>query len=215
MLSPGVWRILAWALVLVRPISCMRQVPQCILPSICMPYNVHTQHVHATGSQVCTSPGCLRVSRRLGGHTRGDDVRVVLLPVQMRMMPWLLQACWPSQAAAMLTAVDGHAGVAAAANRMTKDPVCFSSSGELLLHGPLLWDWRSPRAVHSFDVFSDTPGSGSFHPYGLELILNSEVAGCPLPHAVCVVADRDVLRCIGLWPACMGTLAPGGRPCSC
>ena len=63
----------------------------------------------------------------------------------------------------------------AAASRVVKDTVCFNLGGDLLLHGPLLWDWRCPRTLHCFDVFSDTPGSGSFHPGGLEIILNSEV----------------------------------------
>lgn len=64
----------------------------------------------------------------------------------------------------------------AASGRLTKDTICFNGAGDLLLHGPLLWDWRCPQRLHCFDVFSDSPGSGSFSPSGLEVVLNSEVS---------------------------------------
>ncbi|KAK9813653.1 hypothetical protein WJX73_001935 [Symbiochloris irregularis] len=79
--------------------------------------------------------------------------------------PWILED----------TVLNNAAVTAAASGRLSKDTVCFNGAGDLLLHGPLLWDWRCPQRVHCFDVFSDTPGSGSFQPSGLEVVLNSEV----------------------------------------
>mmetsp|Transcript_28173 Transcript_28173/g.53657 ORF Transcript_28173/g.53657 Transcript_28173/m.53657 type:complete len:597 (+) Transcript_28173:1-1791(+) len=43
----------------------------------------------------------------------------------------------------------------------------------LLLWGGLLWDLRIPQPVHRFDMLSD--GGGCFHPFGNEVIMNSEV----------------------------------------
>ncbi|GFR42555.1 hypothetical protein Agub_g3434, partial [Astrephomene gubernaculifera] len=51
---------------------------------------------------------------------------------------------------------------------------CYSPTGEMLLWGNCLYDLRSVTAVHQFDQFTDI-GSGTFHPAGLEVILNSEV----------------------------------------
>lgn len=107
------------------------------------------------------------------------------------------------------------AAAAATANRLAKDALCFSKAGELLLHGPLLWDWRTPRAIHCFDVFSETPGSSSFHPYGLEVILNSEVMHlvsclppCSPPTTRCaraVIIHAHGMVCIWHFPFSMWT----------
>ena len=52
--------------------------------------------------------------------------------------------------------------------------MCYNGTGELLLWGPTLYDPRAPRRVHAFDLFADTGGASSFHPAGLEAVLNSE-----------------------------------------
>lgn len=52
----------------------------------------------------------------------------------------------------------------------------YSKTGELLLWGPCLWDPRAPKRIHRFDVFGETWGSSTFHPAGLEAILNTEVS---------------------------------------
>lgn len=52
--------------------------------------------------------------------------------------------------------------------------VCYSPRDDLVLWGATLWDPRAPRAVHTFDQFTDF-SSGCFHPAGLEVVLNSEV----------------------------------------
>ena len=52
--------------------------------------------------------------------------------------------------------------------------VCYNATGELLLWGPTLYDPRAPRRVHAFDLFADSGGASSFHPAGLEAVLNSE-----------------------------------------
>ena len=56
------------------------------------------------------------------------------------------------------------------------ESLCFSSTGELLLYGPTLWDPRSPRCVHTFDVLTYNPCASTFHPAGLEVIVNAEVS---------------------------------------
>ncbi len=52
--------------------------------------------------------------------------------------------------------------------------VCYSPADDLVLWGATLWDPRAPRAVHTFDQFTDF-SSGCFHPAGLEVVLNSEI----------------------------------------
>lgn len=76
----------------------------------------------------------------------------------------------------------GHAGW------RTRHPesLCFSPTGELLLYGPTLWDPRSPRCVHTFDLLTYSPCASTFHPAGLEVVVNAEVSllGCqysPMP----------------------------------
>ncbi len=59
------------------------------------------------------------------------------------------------------------------------ESLCFSSTGELLLYGPTLWDPRSPRCVHTFDVLTYNPCASTFHPAGLEVIVNAEVGHLP------------------------------------
>ncbi|GIL71764.1 hypothetical protein Vretifemale_2075, partial [Volvox reticuliferus] len=51
---------------------------------------------------------------------------------------------------------------------------CYSPTGEMLLWGNCLYDLRMRTAVHQFDMFTES-GSGTFHPAGLEVILNSEI----------------------------------------
>ena len=62
------------------------------------------------------------------------------------------------------------------------ESLCFSPTGELLLYGPTLWDPRSPRCVHTFDLLSYNPCASTFHPAGLEAVVNAEV-GLPMHHA--------------------------------
>lgn len=52
--------------------------------------------------------------------------------------------------------------------------VSFGPSDELLVWCNTLWDPRAPKAIHTFDMFTDNHG-GCFRPDGLELIMNSEV----------------------------------------
>ena len=54
------------------------------------------------------------------------------------------------------------------------ETLCFNPTGELLLFGPTLWDPRAPRCIHVFDLLSYSACS-SFHPAGLEAVVNSEV----------------------------------------
>ena len=56
------------------------------------------------------------------------------------------------------------------------ESLCFSPTGELLLYGPTLWDPRSPRCVHTFDLLSYNPCASTFHPAGLEAVVNAEVS---------------------------------------
>lgn len=56
------------------------------------------------------------------------------------------------------------------------ESLCFSPSGELLLYGPSLWDPRSPRCVHTFDLLSYNPCASTFHQAGLEVVVNAEVS---------------------------------------
>ncbi|GLI63938.1 hypothetical protein VaNZ11_007079, partial [Volvox africanus] len=51
---------------------------------------------------------------------------------------------------------------------------CYSPTSEMLLWGNCLYDLRMRTAVHQFDMFTES-GSGTFHPAGLEVILNSEI----------------------------------------
>ena len=62
------------------------------------------------------------------------------------------------------------------------ESLCFSPTGELLLYGPTLWDPRSPRCVHTFDLLSYNPCASTFHPAGLEAVVNAE-ASLPMHHA--------------------------------
>lgn len=62
------------------------------------------------------------------------------------------------------------------------ETLCFNPTGELLLFGPTLWDPRAPRCLHVFDLLSYSACCSSFHPSGLEAVVNSEVcAGSPIP----------------------------------
>ena len=71
-----------------------------------------------------------------------------------------------------------HLACACCPGWRTRHPesLCFSASGELLLYGPMLWDPRSPRCVHTFDVLTYNPCASTFHPAGLEAIVNAEVS---------------------------------------
>ena len=62
------------------------------------------------------------------------------------------------------------------------ESLCFSPTGELLLYGPTLWDPRAPRSVHTFDLLSYNPCASTFHPAGLEAVVNAEV-GLPAHNA--------------------------------
>lgn len=54
--------------------------------------------------------------------------------------------------------------------------ISFDPQGaQLALWGTTLWDLRTPRPLHRFDYFSDSPVAGCFHPASPEIILNSEV----------------------------------------
>ncbi|BDA44801.1 probable DDB1- and CUL4-associated factor 1 [Coccomyxa sp. Obi] len=55
------------------------------------------------------------------------------------------------------------------------ETLCFNPTGELLLFGPTLWDPRAPRCIHVFDLLSYSACCSSFHPAGLEAVVNSEV----------------------------------------
>lgn len=59
------------------------------------------------------------------------------------------------------------------------ETLCFNPTGELLLFGPTLWDPRAPRCIHVFDLLSYSACCSSFHPAGLEAVVNSEVCGVP------------------------------------
>lgn len=55
-----------------------------------------------------------------------------------------------------------------------QETLCFNTTGELLLFGPTLWDPRAPRCLHVFDLLSYSACCSSFHPGGLEAVVNSE-----------------------------------------
>ncbi|XP_076077249.1 DDB1- and CUL4-associated factor 1-like [Mytilus galloprovincialis] len=50
----------------------------------------------------------------------------------------------------------------------------FHPSDDLVLNDGVLWDVRSGKSIHKFDKFNPHI-SGSFHPMGLEIIINSEI----------------------------------------
>ena len=51
----------------------------------------------------------------------------------------------------------------------------FNPTGELLLWGNKLYDYRAPKEIHAFDTFAGSRCSGTIHPNNLEVILNTEV----------------------------------------
>ena len=62
------------------------------------------------------------------------------------------------------------------ANHYTYNRAMFSPTDDLILNDGVLWDANSGKPVHKFDKFNPNI-SGLFHPYGLEIIINSEVVG--------------------------------------
>ena len=50
----------------------------------------------------------------------------------------------------------------------------FHPSDDLVLNDGVLWYVRSGKSIHKFDKFNPHI-SGSFHPMGLEIIINSEI----------------------------------------
>lgn len=60
------------------------------------------------------------------------------------------------------------------ANNYTRNRATFDLSDELVLNDGILWDPRTPKAIHKFDKLNPDI-SGVFHPKGTEVIINSEV----------------------------------------
>ncbi|OXB71302.1 UNVERIFIED_CONTAM: hypothetical protein H355_005728 [Colinus virginianus] len=61
------------------------------------------------------------------------------------------------------------------ANNYKKNCATFNPTDDLVLNDGVLWDVRSAQAIHKFDKFNMTI-SGVFHPNGLEVIVNTEIA---------------------------------------
>lgn len=57
---------------------------------------------------------------------------------------------------------------------MQRNCACFNPTDDLVLSDGILWDPRQQKKIHKFDKFTNY-ASGSFHPNGLEILINSEV----------------------------------------
>lgn len=51
----------------------------------------------------------------------------------------------------------------------------FNPTDDLVLNDGNLWDVRSNKLIYKFDKFNQYT-SGCFHPRGLEVVINSEIA---------------------------------------
>ena len=60
-------------------------------------------------------------------------------------------------------------------NNYSKNLASFNPTDDLVLNDGVLWDVKGKRVIHKFDKFNNFV-SGVFHPSGLEIIINSEIA---------------------------------------
>ncbi|KAG9330130.1 hypothetical protein JZ751_027242 [Albula glossodonta] len=61
------------------------------------------------------------------------------------------------------------------ANNYKRNCATFNPTDDLVLNDGVMWDVRSAQAIHKFDKFNMNI-SGVFHPNGLEVIINTEIA---------------------------------------